>query len=91
MDSHSLINNIRNRNGEEELRQIYKEYRTEFIMWAKKKFGASSDEARDVFQQVMVIFYENIMSGRLQVLNSDVKTYIYGIGKNKLNSQFRSP
>ena len=32
----------------------------------------------------MVVLYENVMSGKLTKLNSQLKTYLFAVGKNKL-------
>ena len=42
------------------------------------------DDAKDVFQQAVVIFYENIKNGKVTELTSHVKTYLFSIGKNKI-------
>jgi len=42
------------------------------------------DEAKDIFQQSIVVFYENVRSGKLTHISTKVKTYIFSIGKNKL-------
>ncbi|MEM6723138.1 MAG: sigma-70 family RNA polymerase sigma factor [Bacteroidota bacterium] len=41
------------------------------------------EECKDLYQTVMVIFYENIVDGKLKELNSSIKTYLFAIGKNK--------
>jgi len=84
MDSHSLIENIRNENGEKELKEIYNLYRNEFLNWAKRSYSCSEEDAKEVFQQVIVIFYENIINGKLKEMDSKVKTYLFGIGKRKI-------
>jgi RNA polymerase sigma-70 factor (ECF subfamily) len=47
------------------------------------------EEAKDVFQQTMIIFYENIISEKLTDIKTQVKTYLFGIGKNKLHELLR--
>lgn len=70
------------RNGA--LSKIYQEYRVEFISWATKHYGCSTDEAKDCYQNAIIILYENIVSGKLKELNSTTKTYLFAIGKNKI-------
>ncbi len=83
MDNGSLIAGIKNGN-DKIIEDIYLKYRDEFIVWLNKYYKSDFDEASDVYQLLMVQFYENIMSGRLVELTSDIKTYLYGIGKNKI-------
>jgi len=65
---------------------LYKEYRDEFIQFAQKNYGLSREELKDVFQDTVIAFYENITSGKLQYLNSDVKTYLFAIGKRQAST-----
>jgi RNA polymerase sigma-70 factor (ECF subfamily) len=64
--------------------QAYLSYRDEFIMWANKNYYCDFEEARDVYQATVIQFYENVQSGKLTKLTSDLKTYLFAIGKNKI-------
>lgn len=83
MIDHTIIQDIKNGN-ESKLTVVYKAYRDEFISWAVRNYQCPEETAKDIYQVVIVIFYENIMSGKLVSLQSSVKTYIFAIGKNKL-------
>jgi RNA polymerase sigma-70 factor (ECF subfamily) len=89
MDSHSLIEKIKNKDGEKELKKVYSLYRNEFILWTVRNYSCTTEEAQDVFQQVVVIFYESIKIGRLTEITSTVKTYLFSIGKNKIQELLR--
>ena len=84
MKNHSLIERIRSKDSEEALKEVYNKYRKEFFLWAVRKHSCSVDDAKDVFQQTIVIFYENVRSGKVTELTSHVKTYLFSIGKNKM-------
>jgi len=71
------------------LTDVYKQHRSEFIGWACKTFGCTPDEAKDVYQNAIIILYENSVNGKLTELNSSVKTYLFAIGKNKLKELAR--
>lgn len=79
----SLIELIRT-NRSEALAKLYQEFRVEYISWAMKIFGCTREEAKDSYQNAIVILYENIVAGKLTELNSTAKTYLFAIGKNKL-------
>ena len=79
----TLINLFQS-NRTEALSKIYQDHRTEFISWAMKNYGCSLDEAKDCYQNAIIILYENVVSGKLTELNSSTKTYLFAIGKNKL-------
>jgi RNA polymerase sigma factor (sigma-70 family) len=83
MFDQSIITEIKN-GRQEKLTQIYRAHRDEFISWAGRNFQCGEEIAKDIFQMSMVIFYENIISGKLASLHSSVKTYLFAIGKNKI-------
>ncbi len=58
-----------------------------FLAWAVKQFAYSQSELEDLYQQSMLILYENITAGKLDELSSSVKTYLYGISKNLVLSR----
>lgn len=68
---------------------IYRDYRQPFISWIKNEFNCSEDDAIEFFQTAVVILYDNIISGKLTELNSNIKTYLFGIGKNKAHEWLR--
>lgn len=84
MEEHSLIERIKYKDSEKGLEEIYKKYRNEFVLWAIRHHACTMDEAKDVFQQSVIIFYENIRSGKVTQLTTQIKTYLFGIGKNKV-------
>lgn len=63
------------------LYDLYRLYRNDFIRWGVNNYSCSESEAKDVFQEVIIRFYQNVVSGKLTVLSSDVKTYLWAIGK----------
>ena len=89
MNNHSLIERIKNNDGELVLKEIYQLYRNEFLHWAVRNHDCTMEEAKEVFQQTIVIFYENIVFGKVTEINVQMKTYIFGIGKNKLLEHLR--
>jgi len=65
------------------LADIYSEYRMEFISWLKKNYSCDDESAQDIYQASMLSLYENILLKKLTDLSSSLKTYLFGIGKNK--------
>jgi len=70
------------------LKEIYIEYRDSFINWIIGKSQCTQDEALVLFQNSVVILYENVISGKVIELKNP-KSYLYAIGKNKLFELFR--
>ena len=71
------------------LAKVYKEHRVGFIEWLYKSQQVPMDEATEIYQQTIVIFYENIISGKLIEIKSNLSTYLFAIGKNKVNEYRR--
>ena len=73
------------RNGDEyPLYEMYRLYRDEFLAWSKKQFNTTDEQAKDAFQDAMLDFHQNVLTGRLTELTSSLKTYIFQIGKHKI-------
>ena len=60
---------------------VYKLHRAKFTSWALSKFKVSSQDAEDVWQDTIIVFFENVKNGKLLVLNSKFGTYLFAIGK----------
>ncbi|MBL4708876.1 MAG: sigma-70 family RNA polymerase sigma factor [Flavobacteriales bacterium] len=82
MLNRKIIAEIR-KNQSEVLSEIYIEYREEFIHWVIKNYHCSIDDATDVYQNVILVFYENVLSRKVEEIRYDLKTYLFTIGKNK--------
>lgn len=65
------------------LKQVYLQYRTSFIPWLIGKYNCTEEEAKDIYQLTILIFYDNIVSGKLTQLTGSLKTYLFSIGKYK--------
>ena len=68
--------------GQKQLGLIYEKHREEFLRWVTKNFQCSTEDSQDIYQSTILIFYDNVRSGKLQHLVSSVKTYLFAIGKN---------
>jgi RNA polymerase sigma factor (sigma-70 family) len=80
--------------NEEALMILYKQYRNEFVSWCSKIYRLDPEDAKDVYQDVIIAFYNNVKSGQLTEITGEVKTYLFAIGKfkaiNFLKKQNRS-
>jgi RNA polymerase sigma factor (sigma-70 family) len=52
------------------------------------KMGGSFDEAKDVFQDALVIFYEKSVGGEI-ALRTNEQAYIFGVAKHLWSQKFR--
>lgn len=74
----------------EAINWLYENYRDEFVMWVLKRHQCTEEEAIDVFQDSVIAFYRNVRLGKIIILQSSIKTYLFGIGKNLLLKRFRA-
>ncbi len=66
------------------LRRIYPLYAVEFKAWARRYFKCSEADLTDAYQEALVAFYRNVVSGRLTILTASLKTYLFAIGYRQL-------
>ncbi|MGI9553041.1 MAG: RNA polymerase sigma factor [Aurantibacter sp.] len=74
--------------SESTLKKVYEENRDKFLNYAKR-FNLSEDENIDIYQDAYVIFYDNVMSGKIESFTSSISTYLFGIGKYLIFDQMR--
>lgn len=70
------------------LKTVYLDYKTEFLKFMSR-YNADAIVLEDIFQDALIVLYENAQDGKLDNLNSAVKTYLFGIGKFMLFKHFR--
>ena len=87
MHKNEIIERIR-KGSKEDLARVYKDYRLSFIEWICKSQNIPVDEATEIYQQTILVFYENVVNGKLMELKSNLRTYLFAIGKNKV-SEYR--
>jgi len=65
------------------LQDIYRLHRSGCTTWLQSQFSIRDDEALDIFQLSMIILYDTAMMGKVKSDSGDVKSYLYGIARNK--------
>jgi len=88
MSENHILEKIR-LGGQSELGMIYEQYRIEFMQWLMREYHCSDDDSKDIYQVSILIFYDNVKSGKLEHLVSTIKTYLFGIGKNVAKENMR--
>lgn len=73
-----------NEGRDETLRKLYRNYRRDFMSWAKSHFNLDESILEDAFQDALEVFYRNVISGKLKSLDAPLKNYLIGIGRFKL-------
>lgn len=77
-------------NGFEAISELYLSHRSEFLNWSVHQFNCDIDDARDAYQQAVVLFYENVAADKIRELTSSPKTYLFAIAKNKILEKMRA-
>jgi RNA polymerase sigma factor (sigma-70 family) len=62
------------------LDQLYVQHREAFLTYAQRQLFATEDDAADCFQDAVIAFYKNIVSGRLTEMTCTIRTYLFAIG-----------
>jgi RNA polymerase sigma factor (sigma-70 family) len=77
------------RNGDSKtIEKIYQTHRKAFLSFGAK-YNLSTDDLLDVYQDSIIAFIENIKKGHLDNLKSEVKTYLFSIGKYLIFKQLK--
>ncbi len=77
----ALIEQIRN-GDKQAFETLYLQQRPIFVNWMKKKFGVSKEGALDVYQETMLVLYENILNDKITYFSSKINTYLFTLGRN---------
>ena len=70
------------------IERIYTQYKTEFLHYSSR-FSTRDEDAVDIYQDSIIVLYENILSGKLTSLTSSLKTYLFAIGKYKIYNSIK--
>ncbi len=83
-----IIDRIKN-GDEQEVMALYQQYKNNFVGWASNKFHLDRDNALDIFQDVVIDFYNDIKQGKLTEIRYSIKTLLFSIAKNKIYNKLR--
>ena len=65
------------------LRKIYDENRDAFVKFSRK-YNVEKYDALDIYQDSIIILYDNIVNGKIIDLSSKISTYLFAIGKYRI-------
>jgi RNA polymerase sigma factor (sigma-70 family) len=68
---------------------LYAEHRDPFVRWAMRHYQVREEEARDAFQEAVIVLYRKNGSGGLSGLECTLRTYLFAVGRNQLLGQLR--
>ena len=70
-------------------RALYAEHRNAFVKWARQQYQVREEEARDAFQEAVIVLYRKSRAGEVTALNCSVRTYLFAVGRNHLLTHLR--
>jgi len=79
MNKKSLVNALKN-DDRTLLKSIYLEHKTAFIGFSNK-YELDYDDILDIYQDAIIALRENAIKGHLDSLKSELRTYLFSIGK----------
>ena len=89
MTDNAVIEALKNRD-QNALKQIYSNNRLAFISFAKK-YPITEEDVIDIYQDAIIALRDNAVNGTIDDLKSELKTYLFSIGKymiyNKVKQQ----
>jgi len=97
--NHSLIKNNRNiikaiqQNDKRVIQELYYDNRDYFLNWAAKENHISFEDAKDLYQDVMVVLIQKIQDRKVERIFVSFRAYIFGLGRqlirNKIKEEFK--
>lgn len=87
-DNYKNIIDLIKHGDENTLQNIYVDNREAFIKFSKK-YNVERYDAVDIYQDAIIILRENVLNGKIKVLNSSISTYLFAIGKYKIFQSHR--
>lgn len=67
---------------ERSIKPIYDKYLDTFVNFLKK-YNLASHQATEIFHDSLLVMHKQALSGKLDLVNSSFKTYLFAIGKFK--------
>jgi RNA polymerase sigma factor (sigma-70 family) len=86
-DKHVLLAALK-KNDQSAFEYLYRTYFTMVASYIQKNNG-SSEDARDMFQEVLFVFYKKVSSDPNFELTSEIGTYLYSIAQNLWLNQLK--
>ena len=70
------------------LKMIYENYKGDFFRFLNR-YEVPLHRLEDIFQDAILVLFQKASSGKLDQINSSLKTYLFSIGKYMVYEQYR--
>lgn len=88
LEDEAIIEAIR-MGSEKILYSVYDNLKAEFISWFVKNHKISNGDAKDIFQDSIIAFHNNVIDEKFNATDASIKTYLFSIGRNKVLNHFK--
>jgi RNA polymerase sigma factor (sigma-70 family) len=89
MNAQEVINELK-KGDERLLARIYVQYRNAFITYAAGRYKMDTEVLKEIYQDVIMAFYNNIRDGKLLKLTCSIKSYLFEIGIHMVCKELRN-
>jgi DNA-directed RNA polymerase specialized sigma24 family protein len=62
-------------------KKVYYKHRENFISWSCYIFDLAREDARDIYQDIMLDLFLQLQAGKIPNLTSTMESFLFGIGK----------
>jgi len=63
---------------------LYARYRADFFRWGSRRFDANRHDLEDAWQDAVIAFYTQVMSGKLTSLRYEARVWLFSVGYKRL-------
>lgn len=89
--NHNIIKAIQE-NDKRVIQELYYDNRDYFLNWASKEHHISFEDAKDLYQDAMVVLIQKIQDRKVERIFVSFRAYIFGLGRqlirNKIKEEF---
>ncbi len=71
------------------LAEVYKANRDSVINWITHKHSCSLEEAKDIYQDAIVIFYNNVAKGKISAINFSISSYLHEVVRRQFLNRLK--
>ena len=71
------------------LAEVYKVNRESIINWITHKHSCSLEEAKDIYQDAIVIFYNNAAKGKITDINFSISSYLHEVVRRQFLTRLK--
>jgi len=71
------------------LAEVYISNRDSVINWITRKHSCSLEEAKDIYQDAIVIFYNNVAKGKISAINFSISSYLHEVVRRQFLNRLK--